>query len=121
MTSDRKLVLSVTLADCDAQTFRCGGAGGQHRDKTSNGVRLVHRDSGAVGQSTEDRSQLKNKRTAFTRMIETPRFKTWLKVQLGGMDAQRAEIERRVAHQVERDLRSVLVEVGDGVTWRTES
>lgn len=59
------------------QTFRVGGAGGQHKDKTSAGVRIVHRPSGAIGQASDDRSQHKNKRTAFVRMAESPRFRSW--------------------------------------------
>lgn len=116
--NDRKLVLSVTLSDCDVQTFRSGGPGGQNQNKRDTGVRVIHRDSGARGESRDERSQLQNKKLAFGRMVETAKFKTWLKVQLGGMDAQRAELERRVSNQVERDLKSVLVEVGDGETWR---
>lgn len=114
--ANRKLVLSITLADCDVQTFRCGGAGGQHRDKTSNGVRIVHRDSGAVGQATDDRSQLKNKRNAFVRMIETPVFKVWLRRKLGHEALSTAELDRRVTTRVDRDMHpdNIRIEVGDG-------
>lgn len=118
----RKRVLSVTLADCDVQTFRCGGAGGQHRDKTSNGVRIVHRDSGAIGQSTEDRSQLKNKRTAFVRMTETPTFKVWLRRKLGHDALDEAELNRKVSQRVEADLRddNIQVEVFQDGRWQRD-
>jgi protein subunit release factor B len=95
--SDRKLVLSVTLKDCDVQTFRSGGPGGQHQNKTNSGVRIKHRDSGAVGECREQRSQLQNKRTAFVRMTETKKFQTWLKIQLGH--------ETMVEYKVSEDLR----------------
>lgn len=72
-------IFSVTKKDLDIQSFRTGGAGGQHRDKTSNGVRVVHRESGAVGMSTESRSWNENRRVAFRRMAESNRFKMWLK------------------------------------------
>lgn len=83
MTEKDKLVLSVTLADCDVQTKRGSGAGGQNRNKRDTAVRIVHRASGAVGESQEERSQLQNKRTAFKRMANTPKFQAWLKTQLG--------------------------------------
>lgn len=79
----KQLVLSVTLKDCDVETKRGSGAGGQNRNKRDTAVRIVHRASGAVGESQEERSQLQNKRTAFKRMAETDKFKTWLKRQLG--------------------------------------
>lgn len=65
------------------QTFRVGGAGGQHRDKTSAGVRVVHRASGAVGRGTESRSQHKNKQAAFRRMAESETFGRWANMQAG--------------------------------------
>lgn len=105
MSEERKLVLSVTLADCDVTTFRCGGNGGQKVDKTSSGVRIIHRESGARGESRESRSQLQNKRAAFERMAASARFQTWLKMKLGAMDVDRAEVERKARNKVERDLR----------------
>lgn len=77
MTSREKL-FSVTLADCDVQTFRSGGPGGQHQNKTESGVRIVHRASGAVGESREERSQLQNKKKAFARMVDHPKFRFWV-------------------------------------------
>lgn len=105
MAEDRKRILSVTLADCEVDTYRASGAGGQKRNKTSSAVRVRHLPSGAVGNCSEHRSQYRNKRTAFIRMTETKEFKLWLRLQLGHIDAERAELERRVQNQVERDLR----------------
>lgn len=79
----REKILSVTLADCDVDTFRAGGNGGQNQNKRETGVRITHRASGAVGESREQRSQLQNKRTAFRRMAETAKFKAWLRVATG--------------------------------------
>jgi protein subunit release factor B len=77
----RELLFRVTLKDCDKQTFRVSGSGGQHRDKTSNGVRIVHRASGATGQSTQERSQHKNTQIAFRRMAESDKFETWRRME----------------------------------------
>ena len=92
--SGRELVLSVTLADCDVQTKRGSGAGGQNRNKRDTAVRIVHRASGAVGESQEERSQLQNKKTAFRRMAETPTFKLWVRRQTGSEDLLKAAVER---------------------------
>jgi protein subunit release factor B len=76
--SNRELLFSVTLKDCDVQTKRGSGPGGQHRNKTDSAVRIVHRASGATGESQQERSQLLNKRLAFKRLTETAKFKMWL-------------------------------------------
>lgn len=104
----RKIVLSVTLNDCDVQHFRSGGPGGQNQNKRDTGTRIIHRESGARGESREERSQLQNKRTAFTRMVQTPAFQAWMKMKLGGD----ALIEARVAEKVRQDMHpgSILVE-----------
>lgn len=70
----KELLLSVTLKDCDVQTKRGSGKGGQNRNKRDTAVRIVHRASGAVGESQEERSQLQNKKRAFLRMAATPVF-----------------------------------------------
>jgi hypothetical protein len=71
-------ILSVTLADCDLTTFSAGGPGGQHQNTSNTAVRIKHRDSGAVGEARDNRSQTQNKQAAFRRMTEDKRFKVWL-------------------------------------------
>jgi protein subunit release factor A len=78
-----ELLFRVTMKDCDRETFRVSGAGGQHRDKTSNGVRIRHRASGAVGESRQERSQHKNEQIAFRRMAESDKFETWRRMEAG--------------------------------------
>ena len=76
----RERVLHITIQkDCDVQTFRCGGKGGQNRDKRDTGVRVIHRASGSRGESREERTQLKNKKIAFMRMYESSTFQIWLR------------------------------------------
>ena len=72
-----KRLFSITRKDLEVQTFRSGGPGGQHQNKTSSGVRIVHRESGAIGESREDRSQHRNKKIALQRLVQAPKFKVW--------------------------------------------
>jgi protein subunit release factor A len=90
------LAFSVGLANCEVQTFRSGGKGGQHQNKTESGVRVIHRDSGARGECREHRSQLQNKRTAFTRMVETATFQSYIRRRLYGIGRAEAEVAREL-------------------------
>ena len=56
------------LAACDVETFRAGGPGGQHQNVTDSGVRLRHRESGAVVTSRARRSQYLNKQECLRRL-----------------------------------------------------
>ncbi len=52
------------------ETLRARGPGGQHRNTTETGVRLVHPPSGVTVIATERRSQHQNRELAFERLIE---------------------------------------------------
>ena len=49
------------LRECEVETFRSGGPGGQHVNKTEGAVRLRHQPSGVVVSSQQERSQHRNK------------------------------------------------------------
>jgi len=77
----RTKLFSVSIHDCRVDTFRAGGKGGQNQNKRESGVRVVHPPSGAVGEARDSRDQLRNKRSAFTRMAESKLFQTWARVK----------------------------------------
>ena len=71
--------VSLNMNDLQIDTYRSGGAGGQHINKTDSAIRITHKPTGIVVTCQNQRSQLKNKEQALS----------MLKVKL--FDIQQAE------------------------------
>ena len=56
------------LRECEVETFRSSGPGGQHVNKTESAVRLRHKPSGVVVTSQEERSQHRNKQLCLEKL-----------------------------------------------------
>lgn len=58
------------LDECEVQTFRSSGPGGQHVNRTESAVRLRHEPTGIVVQCQEERSQHLNKIRCLSKLRE---------------------------------------------------
>ncbi len=88
--------IEIKKDDLRTDTFRASGAGGQHVNKTESGVRFTHLPTGIVAESTDSRSQHKNRDIAMNRLYQ--------KIQ---------EAAKEKAYQEQKTKRKSLVGSGD--------
>ncbi len=65
---DNSINIDISWDDIKMEVFRSSGAGGQHINKTSSAVRLIHLPTGIVTSSQAERSQFQNKAQALSMM-----------------------------------------------------
>lgn len=114
----KELLFSVTKDDLDVDWFSGTGCGGQYRNKHQNCCRIRHKDSGAIATGQSQRDRVSNLKEAMENLTKSPKFKAWVKVRVGEVTGEKADIEAKV----DRAMRHLKFEVKDELgNWKEVS
>lgn len=92
----KELIFSVTKKDFNIQYYSGTGAGGQHRNKHQNCVRMKHRDSGVVATGQSSKSRHSNLKEAFLNIVKSKAFEIWRKRETSMRLHEGISIEEKV-------------------------
>ena len=101
MEKKKELLFSLTEKNFEWSFSHGQGKGGQKRNKTLSAVHCHHKESGAHAYSQDGRSQKDNKIDAFDKLTKSPKFQSWLRLEIMRKSGEMADIDRLVDKAME--------------------
>jgi protein subunit release factor B len=113
-----KPVFSVTKKDFHIEYFSGTGAGGQHRNRHKNCVRLRHIETGIIKTGQNNKERIQNLNDAFKKMTSDKRFLAYCEMKLSELEGQPTPEEK-----VEEMLnpKNLKIEVKENNKWVVEN
>ncbi len=87
-------LFSISKEDLNLTFFSGKGAGGQHRNRHKNCVRINHKDSGAMVVGQSNRKKACNIKEALENLVKHPRFRIWHAKRVSEIQSGETIIER---------------------------
>lgn len=97
----KELLFSVTKNDFEITWYSGKGAGGQHRNKHMNCCRIKHKETGIMATGQNQRSREQNRKDAFTRLVNSKKFKDWLRIKTSQEMVNTSDIVEKVDREMD--------------------
>jgi peptide chain release factor 1 len=114
----KELLFSVTKKDFQIDFFSGTGAGGQHRNKHQNCVRIKHFETGIIATGQSNRERKSNIKEALSNLAKNPKFRMW-SIQRSNEIIDGKTIEEKVEEMLSPENLKIEIQI-DG-KWELEN
>lgn len=102
---DEDIKIDLKMEDVKVDTYRAGGAGGQHVNRTDSAVRMTHMPSGIIVQCQNERSQIQNRERAI-KMLKAALYEKEVEARNKAKDAMESQ---KMANEWGSQIRSYVM------------
>lgn len=114
---NKEHLFSITKKDFEINYFSGKGAGGQHRNKHQNCVRLKHKNSNVISTGQSHKERKSNLKEAFNNLFNNPKFQLWFKRKSFEV-IENKTIEKKVEEAMCEE--NIKIEIKENGKWKDE-